>query len=289
MTACLGQPVQVGGTVVHNVPIARDTFRLRVRQPDIARTILPGQFVMIRIPGRTDPLLARPYALYDTADGSGGDPEYLDIVYLVIGGGTRCLATRKPDDPLVFWGPLGNTFPCELPAALGEHLLLVAGGIGQTPFLALIKELWGQRRYGDGRAVAVPKRITMAYGVRHREYLAGLDDFRQTGVDLAIATDDGSLGHPGYVTELAEAILARPKPPTALFGCGPEPMMARLAQIAREGAIPCWLSLETKMGCGYGVCFSCVCAVRQDSSWDYRRVCLEGPVFDASQLVWNPS
>ncbi|MFO0946760.1 MAG: dihydroorotate dehydrogenase electron transfer subunit [Planctomycetota bacterium] len=277
----------VRAEVVENRRIAKDTFRLRIHSPQVAETILPGQFIMVRPTGRTDPLLARPYALYAVTGDGGVSASCVDIVYLVLGNGTRTLATLRQGDAVDLWGPMGNTFPVDVPALSNGHLLIVAGGIGQTPFVAVLEELLGQRSFGRSRQVIRPRKLTVTYGVRTAEYLAGVEDFQSTGAIVRIATDDGSAGHRGFVTDLVQEELDSDDPPTILFGCGPEPMLERLAKMAWDRSVPAWVSLETKMACGYGVCFSCVCPVRDDSGWDYRRVCLEGPVFPSSQIAWE--
>lgn len=276
--------VQELGTVRVNQLIARDTWRLRIECPSIAARIRPGQFVMMRVSGRTDPLLARPYALFDLGPvESGSRASSIEIVYLVVGNGTRALAGLLPGDRVDLWGPLGNTFPEHVTG----HLVIVAGGIGQTPFVGVIRELLGLRVYGGIRPAKRPRKVTVLYGTRTKEFLAGVAEFEATGATLRIATDDGSAGHRGYVTELVSAELASSDPPEAIFGCGPEPMLERLARIAAEANIPCWVSLETKMACGYGVCFSCVAPIKDQTGWDYRRVCLEGPIFPAARIEWD--
>ena len=282
-------PIQRTGVVLANDRVARDTYRLKVAEPEIAGRILPGQFVMLRVAGRSDPLLARPYALYETFDVSAGSPAGLDIVYLVMGNGTRTLQRAAAGETVEIWGPLGNTFPTA-GAGLDGHLLFVAGGVGQTPFLAVAREMLGRRTYGSGRTTARPRRITLAYGARSADLFAGVADFVRAGVDVRLATNDGSAGKRGYATDLAVELLDGPDPPTALFGCGPEPMLEALSELAERRRIPCWVSLETKMACGYGVCFSCVCPVKEPTGdWDYRRVCLEGPVFAADRIAWSPA
>jgi dihydroorotate dehydrogenase electron transfer subunit len=271
-------------TVGENVQIARDTFRLRFDCPRIAERIVPGQFVMLRLAGADDPLLGRPLALYDTVLDDEGRPVGLDVVYLVVGKLTRRLAGIVPGQRLEVWGPLGNGFPPQ-PA---EHLLMVAGGIGQTPFLALAQEYLGRRRYGAApREAARSAKVTLCYGARNRDYLAGIEDFRRLGVSVQISTDDGSAGHCGLVTDVLRQTLSQGIDGCRVVCCGPERMMEAVAKITREAEVPCQLSLETPMACGIGICFSCVAKVREPSGgWDYRRTCVEGPVFDAASIVF---
>ncbi len=265
--------------VVENVPLARSTYRLRLHAPDLARAIRPGQFVMLRLPGTTDPLLGRPFALYDTVLDDGGRPAGIDVVYLVVGKMTGRLAELRAGAAAEVWGPLGNGFP----ALAGDHVGLVAGGIGQTPFLAHARELLGERGYGGRPARRSAQRVSLYYGVRTADLAAGVEDFRAAGADVHLASDDGSIGFRGLVTQLLE----QHPPPQHLVGCGPGPMMRALAALARRWGVPCLLSLETPMACGVGICFSCVTRVRTADGWDYRRVCVEGPVFDAAGLAWD--
>jgi dihydroorotate dehydrogenase electron transfer subunit len=275
--------------VIENLPLARGTYRIRIACPELARRIVPGQFVMLRLAGCDDPLLGRPLALYDTVISAEGEPVGIDIVYLVMGKMTSRLAQYQPGQSLDVWGPLGNGFP-PLPT---EHLIMVAGGIGQTPFMAVGREHLGLRRYGaPPRQLTRSKKVTLCYGVRRAEYLAGVDEFRAIGIDVRISTDDGSTGRHGFATELLRDVLKEPEAEVAdgrcrIVCCGPEKMMEAVAHIAREANVPCQVSLETPMACGIGICFSCVTKVRQaDGGWDYRRTCVEGPVFDAEQIVW---
>jgi dihydroorotate dehydrogenase electron transfer subunit len=274
----------VSGRVVENVPLAQATFRVRLECPEIAARIVPGQFIMLRLPGRNDPLLGRPLALYDTVLDAAGQPWAIDVVYLVMGRMTSLLAGVRPGDRLEAWGPLGNGFaPRDC-----ERLLMVAGGIGQTPFLAVAREALGQKRYGAApRPVARVNRVSLCYGARTKALLAGVDDFRTASVDVHLSTDDGSAGRAGLVTAAAEELLAAASQGTQVVCCGPEPMMAAVARLAAARDVPCRVSLETPMACGIGICFSCVARIRDDrGGWDYRRTCVEGPVFDAASLAW---
>lgn len=266
--------------VLENVSLAARIYRIRLAVPELARTIRPGQFLMLRLPGTTDPLLGRPLALYDTVLDSAGEPVAVEVVYLVVGKLTGLLAQLHENDPVEIWGPLGNGFP-DLSGR--NHVALVAGGIGQTPFLAQVRDLLGERGYGGRKPRRQAQRVSLYFGARTAELLAGIEDFERAGAAVRLATDDGSRGHRGLVTQLLE----RDGPPDHLVGCGPEPMLHALARLARRWGVPCHLSLETPMACGVGICFSCVTPVKIAEGWDYRRVCVEGPVFDAASLNWE--
>jgi dihydroorotate dehydrogenase electron transfer subunit len=263
--------------VRENVLLAHRTYRIRLHAPELARAIRPGQFLMIRLPGGSDPLLGRPFALYDTVLDDAGQPIAVDVVYLVIGKLTGLLAALRPGERVEVWGPLGNGFP-DLPEI--DHIALVAGGIGQTPFLAHVRDLLGTRGYGGRPPRRGARQVSLYYGVRTAELAAGVEDFRAAGAIVHLASDDGTLGFRGFVTQLLESH----SPPQHLIGCGPEPMLHALAKLAQRWNVPCHLSLETPMACGVGICFSCVTRVRTEEGWDYRRVCVDGPVFDAACL-----
>jgi dihydroorotate dehydrogenase electron transfer subunit len=273
--------------VVENVRLAERTFRLRVADPQIGAVIRPGQFVMLRIPHCSDPLLGRPFALYDTYLDASGRVQGYDVVYLVVGKITTQMSRLAAGQSVEVWGPLGNGFTL----TPTQHLMMVAGGIGQTPFPAVARAYLGLRSYGqsttDFNEWRLAPKVSLYYGVRSAAYLAGVDDFRSLGVAVSVATDDGSAGHHGFVTDFVEVALSGANRPTRLMGCGPEPMMRALAKTAAAAGVPCELSLETPMACGIGACFSCVAKIRQaGGEWDYRRVCVEGPVFDAAQVVF---
>jgi dihydroorotate dehydrogenase electron transfer subunit len=269
-------------TVEENLRVARDTYRVRFACPEIARRVVPGQFLMLRLADCNDPLLGRPLALYDVLPDAAGRPHFVDVVYLVVGKMTRLLAEFQAGAKLDVWGPLGNGFP-PTPA---EHLIMVAGGIGQTPLLALAREHLGLYVYGDPpRQVPRAKQVTLCYGAQSSDCLAGVDDFRRIGVDVQLSTDDGSVGHPGFVTHLIQPTVEKSAWPCRIVCCGPEAMMEATVKIAKELGVPCQVSLESPMACGIGICFSCVKKIRDPSGgWDYRRTCVEGPVFDGADV-----
>ncbi len=261
--------------------MAHDTWAVRIHAPDLAARITPGQFFMVRPANGSDPLLGRPFALYDVYRDDQGQPLGVEFGFVKVGKMTTIMSDWQPGDRVQIWGPLGNGFP----VANCRRLILVAGGIGQTPFLGVAREALRLADYG--RPVPQqPELITLCYGVRSSQYLAGLDDFEMPGLELQVATDDGSYGHHGYVTELLKQQLATEIQKTHVYCCGPEPMMKAVAEVCESAGVPCWLSLETPMACGFGACFSCVTKVREDDgTWDYRRTCVEGPVFAAERLI----
>jgi len=271
--------------VVSHDQVAEATWRIRLDCPSIAARAVPGQFAMLRIPDRCDPLLARPFAVYDVfSDGIG--LRYADFVYLVHGRFTRALADVRPGDEILAWGPLGNGFS----APPTEHLVLVAGGIGQTALLALARERLGVARYGAASGEpARAGRVTFCWGARSAAMFACTDDFRKAGCDVHLATLDGSAGTRGTVVDLLDQRFAAGIEPAAtrIACCGPEPMMEAVAGWAAARGVPCEVSLETPMACGIGICFTCVARIRDaEGGWDYRRTCVEGPVFDAARVAW---
>jgi len=282
--------VQQSVVVEQNVRLAQDTYRLRFRCPEIARQIVPGQFIMLRLHACDDPLIGRPLALYDTffdskSNSHSSAAEGIDVVYLVKGKLTTRLERVQPGERVDVWGPLGNGFPIE-PV---EHLIMVAGGIGQTPFVALTREYLCRRTYGNPPRSREPicRQVTLCYGARSKDLLAGLDDFADAGATVRIATDDGSRGRAGLVTDLLQEVLDENPRNCRIACCGPEPMMAATARIADRYGVPCRVSLETPMACGIGICFTCVAKVRDGDHWDYRRTCVEGPVFNSQEIDWT--
>jgi dihydroorotate dehydrogenase electron transfer subunit len=240
---------------------------------------------MLRIADRTDPLIGRALAIYSVADLKTGQRSWLELVYQVKGRTTTQLARMSKGQRLQIWGPLGNSFS----NAAVEHLVMVAGGIGQTPFLTLAREALGSESYGmPARQNGYAPNVHLLYGARSANYFAGLDEFRATGLKLDLATDDGSIGPPQRVTDLLKNKLSElGNSSVRVVCCGPEPMMEAVAEIAQHHNVACEVSLETPMACGIGICFTCVAKVKQsDGNWDYKRTCIDGPIFNAPDIVW---
>lgn len=280
---------QYQAVVLSQQRLAEHTYAVRIDCPEMARLIAPGQFFMIRPAHGTDPLLGRPFALYDTILDEQGVPVAFEFAYHVVGKMTALMSRWSAGTAVEIWGPLGNGFP----VYQGRHLLCVGGGIGYTPFLAVARESLGGRYYAKGlnrgSPAPVPK-VSFCYGVQSKRFRADLTDFQSlTDLQTYITTDDGTEGRQGFVTEVVSELFLNSGDdrPDGVYCCGPIPMMQAVARVCEIVKIPCWLSLESPMACGFGACFSCVTRVRdeaQPDGWDYRRTCVEGPVFQADQL-----
>jgi dihydroorotate dehydrogenase electron transfer subunit len=264
-------PLRVDAEVISNAAEGGASRRLVLRIAEGWPESEPGQFLMLS-PGtrgrvqRYDPLLPRPMAIYRTRR-IGGEAA-IEVLYKVVGRGTALLADARSGDAVSLVGPLGRGFPEPAP---GERALLVGGGTG-------IASLFELARRSSRRA-----RVSVLLGARSAAELMGRADFESLEVELQVATDDGSDGAPGLVTDLLEREIAR-EGASRVYACGPTPMMRRAAEIARKAGLPCLVSLENRMACGFGVCLGC--AVPR-SGEGYHLVCRDGPVFEASELSWE--
>jgi dihydroorotate dehydrogenase electron transfer subunit len=266
--------------ILHQYQVATATYRLGFLFPELACRIVPGQFVMLRPQGVNEPLLGRAFALYDLIRDNSGTPIGVEVVYHVFGHGTETLSKLVAGQEVTVWGPLGNGFPESVPF---EPSIFVAGGIGQTPFLAYAKALLGIETYGTWQQFKRVPSVLMIYGVRSAEYFAELADFESLPISLDLVTEDGSKGFHGRVTSLLQV------PQSSIsnrFACGPVPMLKAVAEVTKNWPGELWVSLETPMACGFGACFSCVVPIQcQDGNWDYVRSCIQGPVFKANELA----
>ncbi len=229
-----------------------------------------GQFYMLRTEHGWPVQLLRPLSLYErAADGSSGS-----FLIKAVGRGTRALASCEPGDQVHVTGPHGGTFPEEV-----SNPVCVAGGIGLAPFWLLAR-----RQLELGRPP-----IRLVFGGRNVELLAGIEDFREIA-EVHACTDDGSHGFHGLVTEQLSQLIARGAVATddTVFCCGPDPMMHAVARLCEAEGLRCYLSLETYMACGYGVCNGCTVEVKGErfGGWPYSRTCTEGPVYEASELTF---
>lgn len=250
--------------ILKNEKINADCYEMVMESPLIAKNAKPGQFIMVACGGDGgSPLLRRPLSIYDSA----GDR--LSLLYRVVGTGTRLMAGMAVNTEVSILGPLGHGFVL---AGSQQHCL-VGGGIGIAPMLFLAREI--RRRFPQDE-------ITILAGARTEQELLSLNKFQALGA-VRIATDDGSHGHHGFVTEL----LARMSGvEVVVYTCGPGPMMKGVATISREKGWPCQVSLESAMACGMGACLGC--AVERsgihEGAAKYVHVCKDGPVFKAEEI-----
>ena len=249
---------------------------LGLQAPELARATRPGQFAMVVPPGGERAATA--LGLYE-AEG-----ERVSLLLVVVGPRTRELAALPVGAPLDLLGPLGNGFDL---AALGADVALVAGGVGLASLLLPAQAL---------RAAGV--RTTLYYGARTAAALIDLDAFAAAGAELVLATDDGTRGHAGYVSE---ALRAAGREHSGIAACGPSPMLRAVARVAGETGVRAQLSLEETFACGVGACWGCVVPLARESAqapnfppvaagetrdYVHARICKEGPVFWAHELRW---
>lgn len=268
-------PLDVAAEVISNTHLASDYNVLALAAPEIAARALPGQFVMVKAGDRLEPLLRRPFSIFEILK-QDGRVVGLSLLSKRIGPSTSLLFDAKPGDRIQCLGPLGRPF-----AATGapDEAWLVAGGVGLAPF-AMLADALTQRG----------SPVRLYYGARRAEELFYLDRFERMGVRLVIATEDGSRGDRGRVTLPLErdlkslAAAAR----VMLYACGPEPMLAAVAHLSEVHGRPAQVSVERVMGCGVGGCYSCVIPLnRPQGRPHFVRSCLAGPVFRANEIAWS--
>lgn len=269
-------PVDVAAEVLANRPLSDDYNVLSLAAPAIAAMAAPGQFVMLKANSGADPLLRRPFSVFEVLRGNDGSPAAITILSKRIGVSTRLLYDARPGQRIACLGPLGRPFTI---VDVPTEAWMVAGGVGLAPFATLAESL---------RARGV--RTTLFYGARRSAELFYLDFFRGLGVELVLTTEDGSLGEAGRIVAPLDRRLAAHQADVALmlFACGPEGMLAATARTAMKYGRPCQVSVERTMGCGLGGCYSCVVPMRgDDGAFHHVRSCIAGPVLPGDQILWE--
>jgi len=265
--------------IVFNQEIAPACFRMVLSGHLDNFIIKPGQFIMLRLGMRYDPFLRRPFATHRFKSPKG---VFLEIFYQVTGYGTHIMSHMLPGTELALLGPLGKGF--EFSDTLSTALI-VAGGMGIVPLRGLIYSL----------VESSIKNIQIFVGAKSTSQLLFLTEFQRMDISVHCATEDGSSGYHGLVTELFHRFLNnhpfKADNRTICFACGPRPMLAKTASLTFKYQLPCQVSLESRMACGSGVCLGCAVQLKQQTHHDhnqekYGRVCLEGPVFDAKEIEW---
>lgn len=268
-------PIDVAAAVISNMPLSSDYNVLGLAAPEIATQTAPGQFVMLKVADRNEPLLRRPFSVFEILE-DRGHLIGVSILNKRIGTSTGQLFDARPGDRVHCLGPLGRPFS---PVAPPAHAWLVAGGVGLAPFATLAQAL--RRRKTD---------VTLYYGARRASELFFLDYFERLGVRLVLTTEDGSRGAQGRVTlPLERDLRARPRAADlTVYACGPEAMLAAVAKLAAAHGRPSQVSVERVMGCGLGGCYSCVIPVlAAGRAPHFVRSCIAGPVFRGDEIEWE--
>jgi dihydroorotate dehydrogenase electron transfer subunit len=275
MAARAGGVLDVAARVIANTHLSGDYNVLALAAPAIAASVSAGQFVMLKARAGHDPLLRRPFSVFEILRDQQGTVVGLTVLSKRIGPSTALLYDARPHDVIACLGPLGRPFTIVEPPV---EAWMVAGGVGLAPFATLAETL-------TLRGV----RCTLFYGAQRSVDLFYVDFFRALGVNVVLATEDGSAGEHGRVTGPLSRMLSvqNPAAPLMVYACGPEGMLAATARLAAANARPCQVSVERIMGCGLGGCYSCVVPVRgEDGRAHNVRSCLSGPVLAAEQIVW---
>lgn len=268
-------PIDIDAAVISNTRLSSDYNVLALAAPEIAAHVEPGQFVMLKAGNGHDPLLRRPFSVFEVIK-EDGRVVGLSVLSKRIGVSTSLLFDARPGDRVPCLGPLGRPF---VPVSPPSEGWLVAGGVGLAPFATLAETL-------RARGTAV----TLYYGARRAAELFCLDTFERLGTGLVLATEDGSLGERGRITLPLERDLRDRSKSAAvtIYACGPEAMLAAVARLAAAHGRPSQVSVERVMGCGLGGCYSCVISVRTDEGRSHHvRSCLSGPVFRGDEIVWD--
>ncbi len=240
--------------IMSNEKVTPDFFRVAFEAPKIAKRAKPGQFVMVRCLNKTEPLLRRPFSFHRI------NKTGFELLYKVVGTGTKALSQRKEGEILEILGPLGNGFNINK----GQSVL-IAGGTGIAPLLTLAENL---KISGS--------EVKVFIGARTKEHILSGQDFKNLNIELIIATEDGSEGHKGLITDLLK------EESENIYACGPRPMLKAVASFAKSKNIPCQVSLEEKVACGTGACLGCAV----ETKTGYKMVCKDGPVFNGEEIIW---
>jgi dihydroorotate dehydrogenase electron transfer subunit len=255
--------------------VAPNIYLMSLKAPEIAQEALPGQFIYIKCSKDNYPLLRRPLSIH-RIDKEKGE---IFILFQIMGEGTKLLADRTIGDDLDIMGPIGNGFNI-YPES--KKIVIIGGGIGIAPLLALCEE-----------SIKKGKEVRVLIGALRKELVIGEENFRNLGAKVDVATDDGSYQYKGLVTDLLERIIKEGWLTDQIFACGPKAMLKKIVEISLDAHIDCQLSLEERMACGIGACLGCVCKIKTKDKkedkvkYEYKRVCVDGPVFAGSEVVWD--
>ncbi len=252
------------GLVIEHHQVSRDMYQIEFISPEIASRCEPGQFVHVKVNALSLPLLRRPLSIYDVDKKLGS----ITLLYKIVGQGTDLLSQVHAKEHIDVMGPLGKGFNIK---PTGKQILMIGGGVGIAPLIYLARVL-----------KAKDYQIKVLHGADSRRNLVAFEKLREIGVDFLPATDDGSAGHKGMVTELLVKKI-NPAQIDFIYSCGPEKMMSAVAEYAAQNHIPGQVSLEEHMACGVGACLGCARQLKRTDEV-LVKICKDGPVFNIDAI-----
>jgi dihydroorotate dehydrogenase electron transfer subunit len=267
---------QVKAKLIYNNKVTEKYFHCVVCAPQIASFARPGQFVNIKASDCCEPLLRRPFGIHKV------NGRNIEILYEVIGKGTEILSQKRAGAYLDIIGPLGHGFDYASGAKRHTQPILVAGGMGVAPLLFLAERL----AYRKNKAIKLsakryPLNAIVLIGAKTKKQIICEEKFKDLGFKVEIATDDGSRGFKGYASDLLKNLLSViGYRLSAIYACGPRPMLEKIAFISKQYNIPAQISLEEHLACGIGACLGCAV----NTSHGFKRVCKDGPIFNAQDI-----
>lgn len=244
--------------IIENRKLCSDVFEMKLECPEIVREAIPGQFLHIKVNKAVEPLLRRPISISRIHR----ETESISLVYQCIGKGTIEMSSLKPGEYIDVMGPLGNGFNL----FHERKCAVIGGGIGIAPLLELACSL---------------KDCDAYLGFRHDTFM--VNEFASVCKETCIATEDGSVGSKGYVTDMIKDITKY----DVIYACGPKAMLKRVKELCADKSVKCFVSIEERMGCGVGACLVCACRIKEGDTWHYKKVCTDGPVFAAEEVDFD--
>jgi len=308
--------LQTKAKLIKNIEVTKNYYKIIISCPRLARLARPGQFLQVKVADADEPLLRRPFSIHRVSCQLSAvscqqgiidkKPNAIEILYEVVGRATEILARRKSGEYLDVIGPLGQGFDYRTAYGVPRTALLVAGGMGVAPLFFLADKLCERNTQYARRPPSPRLRRTVRrsfneggrntlvlIGARTKNQILCEKEFQELGCEVKIATDDGSRGFKGKATDLLEKQLSAVSCQlSAIYACGPRPMLKAVAAVSAKYHIPAQISLEEHMACGIGACLGCVVKTRDEGrgtrdEFRYKRVCKEGPVFNADEIVWE--
>jgi dihydroorotate dehydrogenase electron transfer subunit len=289
------QMLQTKSNIVSNKQFSENCWHMVLAASEVASQTKPGQFIMLKINETHDPLFRRPFSVFrvSTIDQKSLN---IEIVYKMVGRGTRYMTHLREGNQLDIIGPLGNGFEFYRDKPVQ---ILLAGGTGSASLFMLGEELSKASRESGFQ-------LYILLGARTKQALLLEKEFGTLNGNVLVSTNDGTYGYHGFVTEMLKAALDEGKIPSncAIYASGPEPMFKSLAPICQHYRIPTQISVERHMMCGIGGCFVCVCKVDinkvmeyrdlvsshiqcSPEQWGYALVCKDGPVFHIDEVMFD--